>query len=104
MTVCACVASKNYSSQDKKNNRPIAGAAEINRYNREKRRILSTEAWKLWMNSKKDITELHAKVIFRIDSYANEEAKAQKVDRLRKLMSKDAEATKFLNFIAKRII
>ena len=97
-----CV-SENYVAQHGDRTKPIAGSADINRYKREKQRLAGSDAWNMWVTSKKDITELHAKAVFRIDSYTTDEAKVQKIDRLRKLMIEDAEITEFLDEVAKLI-
>lgn len=99
----AKVVSDTYVVQSSDRRNPISGSVDINRYKREKRRLVGSEVWQLWLSRKEEITELHAKAVFRIDSYTTADTKTQKIDRLRKLMIEDAKITKFLDEISKLI-
>ena len=80
--------------------KPVAGSAEINRYKRERKRILGAEGWHLWLNDRGSLTSRHARDIYRIDSYTTPTAAREKIERLNKLMVEDKEIAEFLELIA----
>ena len=79
--------------------KPIAGSADVNRYKRERKRIMGAEGWMLWLSDRESVTPQHAREIYRIDSYTTPESVRQKVERLNKLMIEDKDLSEFLAWI-----
>ena len=72
-----------------------AGSIDAVRRERERQRVLGTEAWQLWTNSG-TVTTKAAQQVFRIDEYTTERMTAIKVARLRAVFDANDELSRFL--------
>lgn len=76
-----------------------SGSIDEQRWRRERARIQSTSAWKLWTEGKRDIPAAAAKEVFRIDSYAKGDLRETKITRVRSLFLYDEVLKPFLDHI-----
>jgi hypothetical protein len=76
-----------------------SGSIDEQRYHRERSRILSTDAWKIWKEGRGDVPAAAAKEVFRIDSYAKGDLRETKITRVRSLFSDDDDLRPFLDHI-----
>ncbi len=72
-----------------------AGSIDSVRRQRERNRIVSSEAWHDW-REQGSLSLRHARQVFRIDEYTTEKMLEIKIARLRAMFENDAEVTKFL--------
>ncbi len=83
------------SAPDWTDDRRSAGSIDVVRKEREKRRIVGTQAWAKW--SRRDsVTRLDAMQVFRIDEYSNAKIIEIKIVRLKSLFESEDEIVKFL--------
>jgi hypothetical protein len=73
------------------------GSIDEQRWRRERKRLLASEAWRLWVEGETDIPLRLAAEVYRIDSYAVGRIKHLKLARLRDLFAEDPEIAAFLN-------
>ena len=59
----------------------LSGSIDEQRWRRERKRIQTTAAWKLWSEGQRDIPKLAQKEVFRIDSYAKGDMREAKITR-----------------------
>jgi hypothetical protein len=78
-----------------------SGSIDEQRWRRERSRILSMTAWKMWNGGDREIPSVDAKEVFRIDSYARGEMREAKITRLRSLFTEDDEVAPFLDHLIK---
>lgn len=76
--------------------RKRGGSIDAQRADRERARIEATAAWKKWPHAADQISALEAQEVFRLDSYATEELRNTKVDRLRKIFLADIAVLEFI--------
>jgi hypothetical protein len=76
-----------------------SGSVDEQRWRRERSRVLATHAWQLWAAGSRKIPAVHAKEVFRIDSYARGDLREAKITRLRALFSKDDELGPFVEHL-----
>jgi hypothetical protein len=76
-----------------------SGSIDEQRYLLERKRLLSTDAWKIWKEGRRDIPVAAAKEVFRIDSYATGDLRETKIIRVRSLFTKDDDLRAFLDHI-----
>ncbi len=81
-----------------------SGSIDEQRWRRERTRIQSTGAWKLWSEGKRDIPQAGVKEVFRIDSYAKGDLREAKITRVRSLFPDDKELKPFLDHIVKILV
>lgn len=70
------------------------------RLNRERQRLMATNAWDHWKQSLTKPTASEAKEVYRIDNYAVGPMRETKVTRLQGLFSDDEEISRFLESCA----
>jgi hypothetical protein len=82
-----------------------AGSIDERRWQRERARLLTTEAWARWSESRdaSAITEEDAADLFRIDRYVVGRARGLKINRLVNMFGEDADLLAFLETAASRI-
>ena len=84
-----------------KNRRVRLSGREGQRYSRERQRILTTKAFKLYMSGKaEEITHREAESVFRIDEYVSNSGKATRITRALNLFRHDQEIRNFLQLMA----
>src|SRR5262245_56192193 len=76
-----------------------SGSIDEQRWRRERLRIQSTSAWKMWSEGKREIPQADAKEVFRIDSYATGDLREAKITRVRSLFVEDEELRPFLDHL-----
>ena len=76
--------------------RERGGSVDANRIDRERARLLGTSAWAKWSSKSDRISVRDAQEVFRLDSYATEDLRTSKVDRLRKIFMDDGAILEFL--------
>ena len=76
--------------------RERGGSVDAHRVDRERARVLGSTAWAKWPNQVAEISLQDAQEIFRLDSYATDELRVAKIDRLRKVFLGDAEMMGFI--------
>lgn len=76
-----------------------AGSIDERRWQRERLRVLTTDAWRQWSTSKEHsaITREAAANLFRVDRYVVGRAREMKVNRLREMFTADEELASFLD-------
>lgn len=79
----------------------LSGSIDEQRWRRERKRIQSTAAWKLWSEGERKIPQLILKEVFRIDSYAKGDLREAKITRVLSLFDDDAELKPFLDHISR---
>jgi hypothetical protein len=72
-----------------------AGSIDAVRRQRERDRLVLSEAWRDW-SEQGSLALRHARQVFRIDEYTTEKMLEIKISRLRAMFENDAEVTKFL--------
>ncbi len=78
-----------------------SGSIDEQRWRRERSRLISTPAWKMWKGGDREIPFAEAKEVFRIDSYAKGDLRETKITRLQSLFTKDDEVGPFLDHLIK---
>jgi hypothetical protein len=79
-----------------------AGSVDERRWQRERARMLSSEAWRQWDASQDAaaITRIAAHELFRIDRYVDERARELKVNRVRAMFADDEHLAPFVEAAA----
>ena len=79
-----------------------AGSVDERRWQRERLRVLTTQAWHQWNDSHNPavITPEAAADLYRVDRYVLGRAREMKVNRLREMFADDSELTPFLDAAA----
>ena len=79
-----------------------AGSIDERRWQRERARILTTEAWQLWSGTRSTggISRKSADELFRIDRYVVGRGRELKVNRLREMFGEDEELAPFIEAAA----
>ncbi len=79
-----------------------AGSVDERRWQRERARMLTSEAWQQWDDGHDAaaITRLAAQDLFRIDRYVDERTRELKVNRVRALFSEDEDLAPFVEAAA----
>ncbi len=79
-----------------------AGSVDVQRRERERGRILTTDAWRQWEAAHKrdDISWEAARELFRIDRYVTGRSQEMKVNRAREMFADDQELDGFLEAAA----
>jgi hypothetical protein len=79
-----------------------AGSIDERRWQRERLRLLSTEAWRQWseLHAISSITPDAAADLYRVDRYVVGRAREMKVNRMRALFADDVELVQFLDAAA----
>ncbi len=83
-----------------------AGSVDERRWQRERVRVLTTEAWRQW-NESQDETDVAADAaadLYRVDRYVIGRARELKVNRLREMFAEDAEVAPFLDAAAAALL
>jgi hypothetical protein len=88
-----------YLKTSRRREQSRSGSIDEQRWRRERARIQSTSAWKLWSRGNRDIPAAAAKEVFRIDSYATGDLREAKITRVRSLFSDDEMLKPFLDHI-----
>lgn len=81
--------------------RERGGSADAQRLDRERARITATSAWTKWPDRAPEISATEAQAVLRLDSYATEELRETKADRLRKVFLSDPPMLEFIDHIAR---
>lgn len=77
------------------------GSVDEARWQRERRRIVTTEAWAKWLAGRQDaISEREAAAVFRIDTYAVGRTRRLKIARVRDAFDTDSELGPFVERLA----
>ena len=76
-----------------------SGSIDEQRWHRERLRLMSGAAWKLWKDGDHEIPLAEAKKAFRIDSYARGDLRETKITRLQSLFSDNNEIAPFLEHL-----
>lgn len=76
-----------------------SGSIDEQRWRRERSRITATKAWAMWVEGERNIPQADAKMIFRIDSYAQGDLREAKITRVRSLFLEDEELGPFLDHL-----
>jgi hypothetical protein len=79
--------------------RERGGSVDAQRIDRERARLLATPAWTKWSSDRDQISARDAQEVFRLDSYATDDLRLSKVDRLRKIFINDAATLEFLAYL-----
>jgi hypothetical protein len=79
--------------------RERGGSVDAQRSDRERARLTGSAAWTKWPNQASGITASDAQEVFRIDSYATEDLRAVKIDRLRKFFLGDSQVLSFIDYL-----
>jgi hypothetical protein len=77
----------------------LSGSIDEQRWRRERKRIQTTAAWRLWSEGQRDIPRPALKEVFRIDSYAKGDMREAKITRVLSLFHDDADLKPFLDHI-----
>lgn len=79
-----------------------AGSIDERRWQRERLRVLTTEAWRQWSEKpdRSSITAEAAADLYRVDRYVLGRAREMKVNRLREMFADDPELALFLDAAA----
>lgn len=72
-----------------------AGSIEAVRRQRERDRLVGSEAWRDW-NTTGSVSLRHARQVYRVDEYTTDRMLGIKIARLRAMFENDAEVSKFL--------
>ena len=80
-----------------------AGSIDSVRRERERQRLLSTDAWQAW-KAAEAITAKAAQQVFRIDEYTTDRMAAIKVARLRAMFDADDDLSRFLGTASQTIL
>jgi hypothetical protein len=83
--------------------RERGGSVDAQRVDRERTRIVSTSAWAKWPGRAPEILATEAQEVLRLDSYATDELRDVKADRLRKVFLADAAMLEFIEYIARLV-
>lgn len=83
--------------------RSKAGSIDSVRKERERRRLLASDAWQEW-DKVKAVSARAAQQIFRIDEYTTERMTAIKVARLRAMFDPEDEVTDFLRVASEKVL
>jgi hypothetical protein len=89
------------ASRDRMQSR--SGSIDEQRWRRERLRITSTTAWRLWESGERQIPLADSKEVFRIDSYAKGDLREAKLTRVRSMFIEDAALAPFLDHLIKTI-
>ena len=81
--------------------RERGGSVDAQRIDRERARLTASGAWAKWPGRANDISAPEAQEVFRLDSYATDELRATKVDRLRKVFIADPAMLEFIDSLAR---
>jgi hypothetical protein len=94
---------KSFSKEDfsRRREESRAGSVDENSWRRERSRILGTDAWRKWMQSKASVTRRDAEEVFRIDNYSTGPLKNRKITRVADCFADDPEIAPFIRKIAK---
>ncbi len=79
-----------------------AGSIDERRWQRERIRVLTTEAWRQWSEAHDpaDVAVEAAADLYRVDRYVLGGAREMKINRLREMFAEDAELAPFLDAAA----
>lgn len=79
----------------------IAGSVDERRWQRERARVLTSDAWRQWSASGAScvVTREAAAELFRVDRYVVGRAREMKVNRLREMFAEDDELAPFLDHV-----
>jgi len=79
-----------------------AGSIDERRWQRERARLLTTEAWRLWSaaHDSESVTADAAADLFRLDRYVVGRAREIKINRLRDMFADDEELAPFVEVAA----
>jgi hypothetical protein len=84
---------------DSRGGRMRGGSVDAQRSDRERARIVACPAWAKWPDQAADISLMEAQEVFRIDSYATDDLRITKIDRLLKCFNGDAAISEFLEHL-----
>jgi hypothetical protein len=79
--------------------RERGGSVDAQRLDRERARLTDSAAWAKWPRQAGAISLQDAQEIFRLDSYATDELRITKIDRLRKLFVGEPELSSFIEHL-----
>lgn len=77
------------------------GSVDSHRLDRARDRVYKCAAWAKWPRCADEISLSEAEEVFRIDSYATEELRLEKVDRLRKTFIGQHDLLAFIGHLEK---
>jgi hypothetical protein len=77
-----------------------AGSVDEARWQRERARVLETEAWRLWQSGERQIPLPAIRQVFRIDDYSVGRTMTMKINRLSEQFAEDDKLGQFIETIA----
>ncbi len=77
------------------------GSVDSHRLDRARDRVYKCAAWSKWPSSADGISLSEAEEVFRIDGYATEELRLEKIDRLRKTFIGQSDLLAFIGYLEK---
>jgi len=92
-----------FAARERQQGRGKAGSIDSVRRERERQRVLASEAWQGWKESGAVSTRA-AQQIFRIDEYTTERMVAIKVARLRAMFDAQDELSRFLSNVSQKVL
>lgn len=92
-----------FAAPEQKHRRGKAGSIDSVRRERERQRVLASEAWQGWKQSG-TLSIRAAQQIFRIDEYTTERMTAIKVSRLRAMFDAEDELSRFLREASEKVL
>ena len=84
---------------DSQGRRERGGSVDALRTDRERARVAACSAWAKWPKQASDISLSDAQEVFRIDSYATDDLRVTKIDRLRKCFIEDTAILEFIEYL-----
>jgi hypothetical protein len=79
--------------------RERGGSVDAQRLDRERARLRDSAAWAKWPRQAGAISLQEAQEVFRLDSYATDELRIAKIDRVRKLFVDEPEISSFIEHL-----
>ena len=92
-----------FAARERQQGSSKAGSIDSVRRERERQRVLASEAWQGWKESGAVSTRA-AQQIFRIDEYTTERMVAIKVARLRAMFDAQDELSRFLSNVSQKVL
>lgn len=92
-----------FATANAKNSRSKAGSIDSVRRERERQRLLASEAWQTWKENE-TISVRAAQQVFRIDEYTTERMTAIKVARLRAMFDAEDRLSRFLRKASQAVL
>jgi len=79
--------------------RERGGSVDAQRVDRERARLVASAAWAKWPRQAAAISVQEAQEVFRLDSYATDDLRVTKIDRLKKLFIDDPTTLPFIEHL-----